>query len=148
MQSRLQCKSNKYDVFRGGVCSLRHPGRNAHEHYFIFLCGLPGSTIFSHVIFFRKKNYLPLNACFDFLYSCCLKYFSFYDELCEILLKICTGLHVKYPLLMSDFNESSSTIFDKTSSTKFHENPSSGRSTRTDRHDEANSRFSKFCDRP
>ena len=72
----------------------------------MFTCGLPGSTIFSHVIsklarFSRKKNYLPLNVCFDFLYNFCPKYFSFYDELSEILLKMYIGFHVEYPLFLS-----------------------------------------------
>ena len=47
----------------------------------------------------------------------------------------------------------SSRIFEKYSEIKFHENPSSGTRVipyertdgRTDRYDEANSRFSKFC---
>ena len=42
-------------------------------------------------------------------------------------------------------------IFEKSSNIKFHENPSSGRRVvpygQTDRRDEANSRFSQFCER-
>jgi len=42
-------------------------------------------------------------------------------------------------------------IFKKYSNTKFHENPSNGSRVvpcgRTDRHDEANNRFSQFCER-
>ena len=77
-----------------------------------------------------------------------------------------TGLHVKYPLLLSDFREnlnSSRQFFEKYSNVKFNENTFSGsrvvlcgwtdretdgrtnRQTqtdrKTDRHDEANSRF-------
>ena len=38
------------------------------------------------------------------------------------------GLHVKYPLYLSDFNETRLlTDFEKYSSIKFHENPSIGR---------------------
>ena len=37
-----------------------------------------------------------------------------------------TGLRVKYPLLLSDFDEVSQQIFKKYSNTKFHENSSSG----------------------
>jgi hypothetical protein len=42
--------------------------------------------------------------------------------------KIYIGLHVKYPLFLSDFNETwtFSTDFEKSSNTKFHENPPSG----------------------
>jgi hypothetical protein len=43
--------------------------------------------------------------CFNFLYKFCLKHFSFYEELSEILTKMYIGLHVKYRLLLPDFNE-------------------------------------------
>ena len=67
------------------------------------------------------------------------------------------GLHLKYPLFFFDFNETwiFSIYFKKSSNIKFHENPSSVSRVvpygwaegRTDRHDEANSRFSQFCER-
>jgi hypothetical protein len=41
---------------------------------------------------------------FDFLYKFCLKYFSFFEELREIWSKRDIGLHIKYPLLLFDFN--------------------------------------------
>jgi len=61
------------------------------------------------------------------------------------------GIHMKYPQLLSDFNEIfSRQIFEKYSNIKFHENPSRGSRVvprgRTDRHDEVNSRFSQFCE--
>ena len=43
--------------------------------------------------------------CFDFLYNFCLKHFSFYEELSKIWSNMYIGLHVKYPLFLSDFNE-------------------------------------------
>jgi hypothetical protein len=57
------------------------------------------------------------------------------------------GLHVKYPLFSSDFNETSffRQIFEKYSNTKFHENPSSGSRVVPDGHDEGRSFFSKLC---
>jgi hypothetical protein len=72
--------------------------------------------------------------------------------------KMYIGLHVKYSLFLSDFNETRFFPTDfrkKSSNVKFHENPSSrsrvvpcGRAgRRTDGHDEANSRFSQFCER-
>jgi len=43
--------------------------------------------------------------CFDFPYSFCLKHFSFYEELSQVWSKMYVGLNVKYPLFLSDFNE-------------------------------------------
>ena len=50
----------------------------------IFICGLPGSKIFFHIIsyndnFFRekKKRYRKQNVCFEFLYKFYLTHFSF-----------------------------------------------------------------------
>jgi hypothetical protein len=43
--------------------------------------------------------------CFDFLYNFCLKYFSFQEELKDIWKKMYIGLHVKYALFLSEFNE-------------------------------------------
>ena len=52
---------------------------------------------------------------FSFSLQFCLKHFSFQDELREILSQIYIGLHVKYPLFLLDFNETSicSTDFPK-----------------------------------
>jgi len=65
------------------------------------------------------------------------------------------GLHVKYPLFLSDLKlQFSRQIFEKYSNIKFYEIRSVGADLyhadwRTDRptgrHDEANSRFSQFC---
>ena len=54
--------------------------------------------------------------CLDFPYSVCLKRFSFQKELIEIWSNMYIGLHVKYLLSLSDFNESwiLSTAFQKT----------------------------------
>jgi hypothetical protein len=46
-----------------------------------------------------------MKFCFDFLYNRCLKHFSLYEEMSEILPKFCIGLHVMCPLFLSDFNE-------------------------------------------
>ena len=43
--------------------------------------------------------------CFDFLCNLCLKHFSFYEESSEMLSQLYAGLHVKYPLFLSDFND-------------------------------------------
>ena len=43
--------------------------------------------------------------CFDFLFKFYLKHFSFYEELSEILSHMYIGIHVKFPLFLSDFKE-------------------------------------------
>jgi len=62
------------------------------------------------------------------------------------------GLHVKYPLFLSDFNGTSNFLdrfFEQSSNIKFHENPSSESRVvpcgRMDGHDETNSHFSQLC---
>jgi hypothetical protein len=61
-----------------------------------------------------KKNVIGDKTCFDFLYSVCLKHFS-YETLNELLSQMYTGLHVKCPLLLSDLikPEFSRQIFKK-----------------------------------
>ena len=44
--------------------------------------------------------------CFDFLYNFLLQNFSLQEEMSKICSKMCSGLHVKYPSFLSDFNES------------------------------------------
>jgi hypothetical protein len=76
-------------------------------------------------------------------------------KLSEIWSKMCSGLHVKYPLFVSDFHDTwiCGTVFSKKTQIPnfakirpvraelFHADG------RTDRHDEANCRFSQFCER-
>jgi len=64
------------------------------------------------------------------------------------------GLHIKYPLFLSDFRENIifSKIFEKLSNIKFHENTSNGSKIvpcgiQLDRHGVANNRSSQFCER-
>jgi hypothetical protein len=43
--------------------------------------------------------------CLDCLYKLCLKYFLFYEKSTAILSYTEIDFHVKYPLLLSDFNK-------------------------------------------
>ena len=60
-------------------------------------------------------------------------------------------LHVIFAVFLSEFNENSRQFFEEYSDVKFDENPSGGSRVvpcgETDKHDEANSHFSKFCER-
>ena len=54
---------------------------------------------------FGSKNLLDLKMYFDFLYSFSLQYFSFWEYFSRILSYMLLGLHIKYPLFLSDFNQ-------------------------------------------
>jgi hypothetical protein len=54
----------------------------------------------------RRKSRIKNKTCiFEFLYNSSLQHFSFCEELSEILLKMYTGVQVKWPLSFSDLNE-------------------------------------------
>jgi len=79
------------------------------------------------------------------------KLFSLYEEFSEILLKnahrsSCRVLLVLFKFRKKKKLEFSSQFFEKYLNTRFHENPFSG-NRHVGRRDEANSRFSQFCER-
>jgi hypothetical protein len=101
-------------------------------------------------IFERKKKLAEYKIYFDFIYKFCLKYFSFCEKLCEILPKIYTALHIKYPPFLSNLNKT-------LTSSKYFRNPLKYQhfiklrvaeaklfhvDGRTGRHDNANNPFS------
>jgi hypothetical protein len=143
------------------VCSLGFTACNAHTQYCHLWSGRLYS-IFRHflingTIFGGKKIYWPWNVIsLDFLYNFSRKHFSFLEEMSEIWPKMCVGLHVKYSLFLSDFNETwiFSTDFRKvlkyqTSWKSIELEPSCSMQTdgRMDWHDEANSWVSQFWER-
>jgi len=42
-------------ILRESVCSLNYPERKAHVSYYIFICGLSGSTIFFLIILWMAQ---------------------------------------------------------------------------------------------
>jgi hypothetical protein len=87
------------------VCSLRYPACNAHAPY----CHVRPVSLYNIFLHYLVKGATLeesyWNACFDFLYKFCLKHFSLYEEVREILSKMYIGLYVRYPFFLSDFNE-------------------------------------------
>jgi len=156
VQPLLLWKSNEHHTTWVCVCSLSYPARNAHVPdcqlwpaplYNIF------PRYFINSMIFDKKSYGTRNVCFAFLYNFYLKHFSFYKKkISEIRCEMYSGLHVKYTLFLSDFNETwtFSTDFRKVFKYQISWKSvqwESSCSMRTDRHDEANSRFLHFCER-
>jgi hypothetical protein len=109
---------NNCHIFWVCVSSLSYPACEAHALYYTVICGLSGSTIFSTSS--RKqhdfrKNVIEHKMCFDFLYKCFWNV-SHSNKNSAIYYHKCTlGLHWRYPLFLSDFNETSifSTYFRK-----------------------------------
>jgi len=120
--SLLQWKGNEYYILCVCICSLGYPACNAHVLYFYLWTATLHST-FSTLSYkrhdFQKKYiyiYWTQNVCFDFLYSLCFsEAFLILRRNERQMIKIYIGLQVKYPLLLSDFNEISilSTDFRK-----------------------------------
>jgi len=92
-------------------------------------------------------------VCFDFFYNSYVYHFSFWEDLRKIWLKMFIGLHVKYPLFLSDFNWSwifSIDVFKRIQISNFVKILSSGSRVvpcgQTDGHDEANGGFLQLCE--
>jgi hypothetical protein len=103
----LQWKSNKYYIFWVCVCGLRYPAWNAHAAY----CHLRPVRLhksFSHYL--TKGKHFPKKL----LNMKCVFWFSLQHFFVKHLIlrrterdmiKMYICLHVKYPLFLSDFNE-------------------------------------------
>jgi len=139
------------------ICSLRYPARNAHAPYCQLwpasLCNIFPHYVINGMIF--EKSYWTQNV---FWFSLQLLSETFvivrWNERYMIKKYIC--LHVLHSLFLSDFNKNwiFSTDFPKIlkyrMSWKFVQcEPSCSMRTdgQTEGHDEANSRFSQFCER-
>ena len=159
MQPLLQWKSNKYCIFWVCTCRLSYPVCNAHAPYChllpvrlynTFQHYLMNGTIFWRargVVIEQKMRVSIFSATFVRNISHSKNNWARYDQKCILVFMLNTSHSCQ--ILMA--RVSSREIFEKYSNTKFHENPPSGsrlvRCGRTDRHDEANSRFSQFRER-
>jgi len=108
VQPFLPCKSNDYFLFWVCVISFRYPECNAHAPYFIFVCSLSGSTIFFRIVSqtarFSEEKFLNIKCVFCISVQ---RFFEtlFSEEFSEIWLYMYIGLHIQYPLFLSDLNE-------------------------------------------
>jgi hypothetical protein len=63
------------------------------------------STLFHKRNDFRKKKVTEQTMCVLIFSTNLSEIFSFYEKIRELCLKMCIGLHVRYPFFLSDFNE-------------------------------------------
>ena len=139
------------------ICSLRYPACNAHAPY-CHLWLVPLYKSFPHYLInsmIFENKLLNTKWVFWILFNFYLKHISFYEEIREIWLKKYI-LVVMYHLAFSDFNDTwiFSTEFRKIikyqilwKSVQWEPSCSMRTDGHTDRHDEAHSRFLKFCER-
>jgi len=71
----------------------------------IVICGLPGSTILFHISTIKKKSLLNIKCAFGFSLQLWSETLLILRRNERDMIKMYTGLHRKYPLLISDFNE-------------------------------------------
>jgi len=140
------------------VCSLSYPASKSRLYCAILYSHLWAELffhIFPHYLIndmILRKKIINAKCVLIPSYSFCLKHFSFYEEISEARSQTLIGLDVK-PRYFGQIYMTlvySRQIFEKSSSINVHKNLSRGTRVvpcgRTDRHDEANSRFSQFCE--
>jgi hypothetical protein len=106
---------------------------------------------------FRKKKVIEHKMFLDFLYNVSQMFLSLRRTKRDMI-KMYIGLHIKYPLFLPDFNINwiFSNTFENTFNYQISWNPPGGNRVvpceqtggRTDRHDEAYSRFSQYWNAP
>jgi hypothetical protein len=94
-------------MYSGHVCRLSYPACNAHAPYYIVIRGLSASTRFFHIslstVHFSEK--VVGNVCFDFSRQILSETFLILRRIKREIIINYTGLHVKYALFLSHFNE-------------------------------------------
>ena len=109
MQPLLRWKSNKYEYYTtwACICSLRYPACNAYAPY-CHLWPSPLYNIFPHYLnkaWFSKRKLLNIKYVFRSSLQPLSETFFILGRTERERSKTCIGLHVKYPLLLSAFNE-------------------------------------------
>ena len=150
-------RSNKYYMLWVSVCSLSYPACNAHAPYCLLWPVLLYS-IFPHYLIngtIFEETLMNIKCVFWFSLQLLSETFLILRRTERDMIKMYIAVHVKYRLLLSDFNKTfifSTEFKKKYGKTKLHKYPSSGSRVfpcgRTDRqrdgHDETDSRFSQF----
>jgi hypothetical protein len=157
LQPLLQSKSNKCYIF--WECALAFGIQHEMQRRHIVICGLPSSTVFFHIILyrhdFRRIKFTEHKMCV-LIFSSNLSETFLILRIIELdMIKMCIGLHVKYPLFLSDFNDTRIFSTDFRKIIKYQLSWKSAQWNRlflwglmqTVRQDEASSRFSQFCER-
>ena len=148
MQPVLQWESNNYYIFWVCVCSLRYLASNAHASY----CHLWPVWLYHNFFTLSHKRY---NKVLSIKRNCVLIFSTtFVWNYERDMMKNVHWSSCEVHILLSCLNETwiFSTDFSKQKKSNFTENPSSGTgllhvNVQTDKHDEANSSFSQFCER-
>jgi len=116
VQPLSQWQNNKYYVLWVCVCSLGNTACKEHAQYYIVICGVSVSTIFfPHYLIngtiFGKKV-IEHKICIFIFFRTFVWNISLHLLFERFLIlgrteisKLYTGLHIKYPFLFSDFNE-------------------------------------------
>jgi len=153
VQPLLQWKSSTYYIFWAYVCSPRYLACNDRALYFHpwlarLYCYF---SILSHKRHDFRWKFIEHKICFDFVYNFFfLQNFSLQKELREIRSKLYVGFHVKYSSFLSDLKETWIFLADFRNILKYKiiwkpfqwELSSMKKNGQTDRHGEANIRFS------
>ena len=154
MLSLLQLKSKTNYVFRVCVCSRRYLAWNAQLSAVACPALLYFSTLLHKRHDFRRKFYWTkmcvLIFCTNFIWNV---FHSKNNWAKSDKKKVYTVLHEKFPLFVSYLNETRMVSTDFRTTLKYQISWKSFQGGirivpcgQTDRHDEANSRFSQFCE--
>jgi hypothetical protein len=134
----------KHVIIWACVCSLRYPVCNAHAPYYFVIWGLPRFTIFFHIISQTgqlKKKILNVKCVLIFSRtSVWNKSWARYDQKCTFFFMWSTGYSC-HVLMKLEFSRQ---IFENNVHCQIRPVRTD---RRTDRHDEANGRFSQNCEK-